>query len=93
MIFMKYLALKEKIYPLKAERWQNAYTSTGRRRYKPISEGFCLKIEKNLLINHLKENNLELCYEIRFNRSCTRGTPESLMKWHSFRHRITITNS
>ncbi len=79
-------------YPLKAERWQDAYTSTGRRRYKPISMGFSLKIEKNLLINYIERNNLELCYEIKLKRSCSRGTPESYMKWYNLNRRIAITN-
>jgi hypothetical protein len=38
-------------YPLKAFRWQNAYTSgSERRRYKPTSEGFTLKVTVQYLI-------------------------------------------
>ena len=87
---LKILTNNESDYPLKAERWQNAYTSTGRRRYKPISEGFNLKIEKNILIEYIKKNDLELCYEIKIERSCSRGTPESLMEWHNLNERINV---
>lgn len=72
---------------LQAFRWQNAYTS-GYRRYKPSSEGFTLKINKELLINYLLENEKELCFNFRIKRSDTRYRSEEHMDWHNFEKNI-----
>lgn len=75
-------------YCIEAFRWQNAYTSTGRRRYKPTSEGFTLKIKKEVLLNYLSQNNMTLCYDITLSRSATKYRPENYMDWFDIRKRI-----
>jgi len=78
-------------YPIEAFRWQNAYTSgTGRRRYKPTSEGFTIKIKKDLLSNYLLKHNMILCYDISLKRSATKYRPEDYMKWHELKKRIEV---
>jgi len=77
--------------PLKAFRWINAYTSsTDRRRYKPSSEGLTFKIEKEILINYLKTNNLVLCYNVKLKRSADEYIPESHMNWYKLDRNIEI---
>ncbi len=75
-------------FPIKAERWQNAYTSSGRRRYKPTSEGFTLRMSKKYLVEYLEQNNMELCYEINLRYSDSTSRPESYMTWHSLAERF-----
>ncbi|MCQ4141889.1 ATP-binding protein [Chryseobacterium sp. EO14] len=76
---------------LKAFRWINAYTSsTDRRRYKPSSEGLTFKIEKEILINYLKKNNLVLCYNVKLKRSADEYIPESYMNWYKLDRNIEI---
>lgn len=77
--------------PLKAFKWINAYTSgTDRRRYKPSSEGLTFKIEKEILINYLKKNNLVLCYNVKLKRSADEYIPESHMNWYKLDRNIEI---
>ena len=77
--------------PLKAFRWINAYTSgTDRRRYKPSSEGLTFKIEKEILINYLKKNNLALCYNVKLKRSADEYIPESHMNWYKLDRNIEM---
>lgn len=78
----------KKGYPIEAFRWQNAYTSTGRRRYKPTSEGFTLKIKREVLLNYLSQNNMTLCYDISLSRSATKFSPENYMNWFDLKKRI-----
>lgn len=69
-----------------AFRWQDSYTSgSGRRRYKPNSEGFTLKLKKDVLLDYLQKNNKELCYEVSFRRSVTKYRPEDHMVWFPFK--------
>ncbi|WP_298137031.1 NACHT domain-containing protein [Flavobacterium sp.] len=78
-------------FPLKALRWINTYTSgTDRRRYKPSSEGLTFKIEKEILINYLKINNLVLCYNVKLKRSADEYIPESDMYWYKLDRNIEI---
>lgn len=78
-------------YPIEAFRWQNAYTSgTGRRRYKPTSEGFTLKIKREVLLNYLSQKNMTLCYDITLNRSATKYIPEDYMDWFDLKKRIEV---
>jgi len=75
--------------PIEAYRWQNAYTSgVGRRRYKPTSEGFTLKVRKDILLKYLSEKNLVLCYDIELRRSTTKYRPEDYMDWYDKKKRI-----
>ncbi|MEJ7822218.1 MAG: NACHT domain-containing protein [Chitinophagaceae bacterium] len=78
-------------YPLEAFRWQSANTSgSGRRRYKPISEGFTLKIKRDVLLNFLSKNNMVLCYDITLSRSATKYQPENYMEWFDINKRIEV---
>ncbi|MDR5591167.1 NACHT domain-containing protein [Christiangramia sp. SM2212] len=67
-----------------AVKWQNAYTS-GRRRYKPSSEGFTLKIHRDKLKGFLDKNNFELCLSIEVSRANTPYVNESHMDWKHYR--------
>jgi hypothetical protein len=78
----------KKDYPIEAFRWQNAYTSSGRRRYKPTSEGFTLKIKKEILLDYLSKKEMSLCYDISLNRSVTKYSPENYMDWYDLKKRI-----
>lgn len=78
-------------YPIKAFRWQDAYTSgTDRRRYKPTSEGFTLKIRRDVILNYLSHKNMVLCYDISLRRSTTKYRPENYMEWHNLKKRIEV---
>lgn len=69
-------------YPLKAISWINSYTlGPSWRRYKPSSEGFTFKIEKHILLDFLKKNDLVLCYNVRLKRSADEYRPENYMNW------------
>ncbi|WP_417237359.1 hypothetical protein [Bizionia paragorgiae] len=72
-----------------AIHWQNAYTS-GRRRYKPSSEGFSLKIKKSFLKKFLEKNNFDLCLNFEVSRSNTPYVNESHMKWKSFQKTVVV---
>jgi len=72
-----------------AIHWQNAYTS-GRRRYKPSSEGFSLKIKKSYLKIFLEKNNFDLCLNFEVNRSNTPYVNESQMEWKSFQKTVVV---
>ena len=75
--------------PIEAYRWQNAYTSgVGRRRYKTTSEGFALKIRKDVLLKYLSDKNLVLCYDIKLRRSTTKYRPEDYMEWYDLKKRV-----
>ncbi len=78
----------KKGYPIEAFIWQNTYTSSGRRRYKPTSEGFTLKVRKDVLLKYLSEKNLVLCYDIELRRSITKYRPEEYMDWNDLKKRI-----
>ena len=78
----------KKDYPIEAFRWQNAYTSSGRRRYKPTSEGFTLKVRKDVLLKYLSDKNLVLCYDIKLRRSTTKYRPEDYMDWYDLKKRV-----
>jgi hypothetical protein len=81
----------KKSYPIEAFRWQNAYTSgTGRRRYKPTSEGFTLKIKREVLLNYLLQKNMTLCYDISLSRSSTKYRSENYMDWFNLKKRIEV---
>lgn len=78
----------KKDYPIEAFRWQNAYTSSGRRRYKPTSEGFTLKVRKDVLLKYLSDKNLVLSYDIKLRRSTTKYRPEDYMDWYDLKKRV-----
>ncbi len=79
-------------YPLEAFRWQNAYTSgTGRRRYKATSEGFILKIKKDVLLDYINKNGLTLCYDFALRRSISKFIPERYMEWYNLRKRVEVS--
>lgn len=69
---------------LKAVKWQNCYTS-GRRRYKPSSEGFTLKINRAKLKAFLYRYDFELCLSIDVSRANTPYVNESHMDWKHYR--------
>lgn len=76
---------------LKALRWINANTSsTDSRRYKPKSEGYTLKIKKEILIDYLKKNNLTLCYNVRLRRSADQYILEREMVWKTIQKTFVI---
>lgn len=77
-------------YPIEAFHWQNSYTSFGRRRYKPISEGFTIKIKKEILSIFLMKNDMDLCYDISLKRSATKYRPEENMEWHDLSIRVEL---
>ena len=72
-----------------AIHWLNAYTS-GRRRYKPSSEGFILKIKKSFLKKFLEKNNFDLCLNFEVSRSNTPYVNESQMEWKSFQKTVVV---
>lgn len=80
----------KKDYPVEAFRWQNAYTSSGRRRFKPTSDGFTLKIKREVLLNYLSQKNMTLCYDITLRRSATKCRPEDYMDWFDLKKRIKV---
>lgn len=78
-------------YPLKACRWISASTSsTDRRRYEPASEGFNLKIKKEVLVNYLRSNNMKLCYHIKLERAAEEYISENRMAWFDLDRIIEI---
>ena len=80
--------MNQKDYPIKAIRWINSYSSpsgTDRRRYKPTSEGFTLKIKKEILVDYLKKNDLVLCYNVSLRHSADDYIPESHMYWNELK--------
>jgi hypothetical protein len=78
-------------YPLKAIRWQNACTSgTGRRRYRPTSEGFTLKIRKEVLSDYLLKNDMILCYSINLRRSSIKYIAEGDMSWSNLKKIVEV---
>ncbi|MBD0777309.1 NACHT domain-containing protein [Maribacter sp. ANRC-HE7] len=68
---------------IKAVKWQNCYTS-GRRRYKPSSEGFTIKIDRLRLKEFLDKNNFQLCLNIEVSRANTPYVNESHMDWKHY---------
>ena len=68
---------------LKAFKWQNCYTS-GRRRYKPSSEGFTIKIDRLKLKEFLDQNDFELCLSMEVSRANTPYVNESQMDWRHY---------
>ncbi|MDZ4121883.1 MAG: hypothetical protein U1C33_05645, partial [Candidatus Cloacimonadaceae bacterium] len=50
-------------------------------RYKPNSEGFTLKLKKDVMLDYLQKNNMELCYRVSLRRSVTKHRPEHHMEW------------
>lgn len=85
------LLMGKENHPLEAIRWQNEYTSgIGRRRYKPISEGFTLKIKKDILLKYLLKTELVLCYNFLMKRSASVFSPESYMQWHTLQKRFEL---
>lgn len=78
------LLIERTPHPLMAFIWQSEYTSsTGRRRYKPISNGFVLKIKKEVILNYLSKTDYILCFDIMLRRSATAFYPESHKNWYS----------
>jgi hypothetical protein len=78
-------------YPIKACRWISASTSsTDRRRFEPASEGFNLKIKKDVLINYLRSNNMKLCYHIKLERAADEYISENRMAWFDLDRIIEI---
>ncbi|WP_323028287.1 NACHT domain-containing protein [Gelidibacter japonicus] len=69
---------------IKAFQWQNAYTS-GRRRYKPSSEGFTIKIDRYKLKEFIDNNNFEVCLCVEVSRANTPYVNESYMNWENYR--------
>ena len=74
---------------IKAIQWQNAYTS-GRRRYKPSSEGFTLKIDRLKLKEFLDKNDIELCLSMELSRANTPYVNESQMNWKHYQKVLTV---
>ena len=76
---------------LRAFRWQSAYTSgSQRRRYKPTSEGFTLKVRKDQLVEYLSKKQLVLCYNVKLRRSTTQYRAELHMDWYRLRRNVEI---
>ncbi|GAB4160305.1 MAG: hypothetical protein Tsb0033_16070 [Winogradskyella sp.] len=74
---------------LKAVEWQNCYTS-GRRRYKPSSEGFTLKIDRDKLKAFLDKYNFELCFSMEISRANTPYINESYMDWKHYQKVFSV---
>jgi hypothetical protein len=82
------ILLKDDDYPIKASFWKEEYTF-GRRRFKPIAEGFTLKIKRDIFIEYLKKSKMTLCYDFTLKRSIDGyHIPENYMKWQDFNTRI-----
>lgn len=82
------ILLQRDEYPIEAFFWKGEYTF-GRRRFKPISEGFTLKIRKDILAQYLKERKMSLCYDFALRRSIDGyHIPENYMKWEHLHKRI-----
>lgn len=82
---------KDDHFPLQACRWNSASTSgTDRRRYKPESNGFNLKIKKDVLVDYLNTNNMKLCYHIKLERSSSEYIAENSMNWFDFDRIVEI---
>ena len=82
------ILLQKDEYPISAFFWKGEYTNS-RRRFKPISEGFTLKIKKNLFVEYLRKNKMVLCYDFSLRRSIDGyHIPESHMKWEYLNERI-----
>lgn len=82
------ILLQRDEYPIEAFFWKGEYTF-GRRRFKPVSEGFTLKIRKDILTKYLKENNMSLCYDFALRRSIDGyNIPENDMKWEYLHKRV-----
>ena len=78
-------------YPLNAIRWINSYNSgSSWRRYKPSSDGFTLKIKKEILLDYLLKNDLILCYNFKLKRSTDNDGPEKHMNWVDLNRDIEI---
>lgn len=83
--------LNQENYFLRAFRWINSYTSGPNwRRYKPSSEGFTLKIKKEILLDFLQKNNLVLCYNIKLKRSTDNDRTEKYMNWFDLEKDIEL---
>ncbi|OOB83897.1 hypothetical protein BZL53_02105 [Flavobacterium columnare] len=83
--------IKQEDYFLRAFRWINSYTlGPNWRRYKPSSEGFTLKIKKEILLYFLQKNNLVLCYNIKLKRSTDNDRTEKYMNWFDLSKDIEI---
>lgn len=74
---------------LKAINWQNAYTN-GRRRYKPSSEGFTIKVDRYKLKEFLDKNDFELCLSLEVSRANTPYVNESQMDWKHYQKFSTV---
>lgn len=82
------ILLQNEKYPIEAFFWKGEYTF-GRRRFKPISEGFTLKIKKDIFTQYLKKNDMVLCYDFTIKRSIDGyHIPEDYMKWEHFTKKI-----
>ncbi|MCU7496330.1 MAG: hypothetical protein HF314_08320 [Ignavibacteria bacterium] len=81
----------EKDSSIQVIRWQDPYTSgIGRRRYKPISEGYLMKIRKDIIYNYISKYGLTLCYMLKLKRSATKYKPESKMEWYEFKKNLEV---
>lgn len=78
-------------YPLNAIRWINSYKSGPNwRRYKPSSDGFTLKIKKEILLDYLQKNDLILCYNFELKRSTDNDRSEKYMNWVDLNRDVEI---
>ena len=85
--------IEEEGSPLKAISWIDSYSSSpgiDRRRYKPKSEGITFKINKELLLDYLNENDLVLCYNVLLSRSADKYISENHMNWYDLDKNIEI---
>ncbi|WP_336715256.1 NACHT domain-containing protein [Chryseobacterium mucoviscidosis] len=76
---------------IQAFNWISSYTGGPTwRRFKPSSEGFTLRIKKDILSTYMKNHNLELCYRIILRRSTDNDRMEKYMNWFDFEKDIVV---
>ena len=85
------LVEKENEGTVEAFRWQRAYTDgVGRRRYRPTSEGFTLKMKKSTMQNILAAGNFELWYHLFIQLAGDYFRPETHLNWHRLNEHIRV---
>lgn len=87
------LVEKENEGTVQAFRWQRAYTNgVGRRRYRPTSEGFTLKMKKSTMQNILTTGDFELWYHLSIQLAGDNFRPETQLHWHRLNEHIKVAD-
>ena len=76
-----YVAGGEKV--VRSIEWQEAFDQ-GRRRHEPVSVGFLLQIERQLLTRIAASKNMDLWAHVSTRRTTDRYKPEAEMDWENY---------